>query len=306
METAFARFLAGIGHRVVTTGSGEWFDAGPRFFLNLPFHRTITPASAELRQVFHAGGALGVRFVAPLDGPGRLSYQIVCDAKPYDLEQLSANTRSKIRRGLRRCHIEPAPCALVAEQGWPAHVDTLRRQGRLVRDDEAARRQWRRYWAAAASTPEITVWTATVDGQLAAYLLTIAIEDRVEFLQARSCDSLLSSYPNNALIYAVTRDTLARAEVSEITFGLESLEAVDALDQFKFAMGFRRRPLRQRVVTRAGLGRLLQHPAVLRAVRWRAQQPAAHPRWRKLAGIIEFMREDATAAPSHGATTAVH
>src|SRR3989304_2026878 len=105
MPSAFAAFLAGIGHRVLRTPSAEWFDAGPHFFQSLPFHRAIAPDATELRDLFNQGRALGARFVAPLDGPGRLSYQIVCDTRPYDIERLSPNTRSKVRRGLRRCRV---------------------------------------------------------------------------------------------------------------------------------------------------------------------------------------------------------
>jgi hypothetical protein len=306
MTSPFATFLSAIGHRVVTTSSGEWFNAGPRFFLSLPFHRVITPDAAELRQVMRDGRGLGARFVAPLNGPGRLSYQIVCDERSYDVERLSPNTRSKVRRGLRRCRVERVECGRVARDGRQAHLDTMQRQDRAPSDGAAARQHWERYWAAAAQTPGMEAWGAFVDDQLAAYLLTVQLEDRCEFLLARSCNVYLGQYPNNALIYTVARAMLERPTVAEITFGLESLEPVDALDQFKVAMGFRHRPLRQRIVVRPGLAGLLRVPTVGRVVRWYAERPGVHPGWRKLAGIIDFMREDSTPMPWRSDTQPAH
>jgi hypothetical protein len=99
---------------------------------------------------------LGVRFSAPLEGPGKLSYQIVCDDRAYALEKLSANTRSKVRRGLRRCTVRPLAMTDIAAQGRVPDRDTLERQGRSWRwsGDEG----WARYWRAAAATPGMEGW----------------------------------------------------------------------------------------------------------------------------------------------------
>jgi hypothetical protein len=291
-RSPFADFLSAIGHHVLVTSSGEWFDAGPRFFLNIPFHRTISPLGGELSELLRRGRAIGVRYASPLAGSGRLSYQIVCDQRPYEIEALSPNNRSKVRRGLRRCEIERVDCRVIATQGRQAHLDTMRRQGRSRSDPRRAPEIWSRYWEAAASTEGMEAWGAFVDRKLAAYLLTVRLEDRIEFLVARSSAEHLNHYPNNALIYTVTREMLGRGGIAEVTFGLESLERVDALDQFKFAMGFRQRPLRQCVVVRPALARFLRLAGVQRAVRWQAARPTAHPSWRKLAGIIDFMEGD--------------
>src|SRR5262249_46981307 len=183
-------------------------------------HQVVEPGEDELKAVFRQLGCLGVRFAAPLQGSGKLSYQIVCDNPQYGLETLSANVRSKVRRGLRRCNVEPVPLSLIATNGRRAHSDTVARQGRggVLDGDE-----WDRFFAAASATPGIEGWGAWVGTTLAAFLVTVTFDHSVEFLLARSCSDELTAYPNNALLFQVAQEMLCGRGVPEITFGLESL-----------------------------------------------------------------------------------
>src|SRR5215470_7954329 len=101
----YAAFLRAIGHRVIETPSMHWYDVSKFFYLSAPPHRTYDPPAADVRLVLRHPPCLGVRFAAPLQSPGKLSYQIVCDTRSYGLESLSANVRSKVRRGLKRCRV---------------------------------------------------------------------------------------------------------------------------------------------------------------------------------------------------------
>jgi hypothetical protein len=291
MDSAnYADFLRALGHRVVPTASAFWYDASRFFSLSAPPHRVYSPTAGELRVVLRQLRCLGLRFAAPLQGPGKLSYQIVCDRREYGLDALSANVRSKVRRGLKRCSVAQVPCDVVATAGRRAHEDTLARQGRQgVLADE----RWDRFWAAAAVTPGIEVWGAWSAGDvLAAFLVTVTFDDSVEFLLARSCSEELHAYPNNALIFQVTEEMLVRRGVPEITFGLESLEPVGPLDQFKFSMGFRARPLRQRIVFHPLLRALLRQAPVRALVhRWSDRRGGEAVFWRKAAGLLRFAEE---------------
>ncbi len=288
-SAAYAGFLQAIGHRVVPTRSAYWYDASRFFFLSAPPHRVYEPAADELRAVLRRPPCLGVRFAAPLQGSGKLSYQIVCDNRAYGIEALSANVRSKVRRGLKRCEIRPTPFPVIATDGRRAHEETLARQGR---DGGLTGASWDRFWAAAAATPGIEGWGAWNADVLAAFLVTVTFEDSVEFLLARSCSSELGAYPNNALIFRVAEEMLVHRGAREVTFGLESLEPVSALDQFKFSMGFRCRPLRQRVVFRPFVRALLRQAPVRSLVRhWTERHGPKAVLWRKAAGLLRFAEE---------------
>lgn len=286
---AYAGFLRAIGHRVISTRSAYWFNASRFFFLSAPPHVLYAPGDDELRAVLRRPPCLGVRFAATLEGGGKLSYQIVCDNRDYGLEALSGNVRSKVRRGLKRCSVQPVPFPVIASAGRAAHHDTLARQGR---DGVLAGSRWERFFAAAAETPGVEGWGAWSDDVLAAFLVTVSFDDSVEFLLARSCRDQFGAYPNNALIFTVAEEMLVRRGLRQITFGLESLEPVGPLDQFKFGMGFHACPLRQRVVFHPLLRALLRHASVRSLFRrWTNKQGVHAVAWRKAAGLVRFAEE---------------
>lgn len=244
---------------MVPTASGYWFDASRFFYLSAPPHRLYSPHAEELRAVRPRTWCLGVRFAAPIEGEGKLSYQIACDNHAYGLEALSGNARSKVRRGLKRCTVRPVPFAVIASADRRAHDDTVARQ---ERDGVLAGDRWGRFFAAAAATPGIESWGGAWCGEeLAAFLVTVTFDDALEFMLTRSRSDLLGAYPNNALIFSVTEEMLVRRRVREIAFGLESLEPVGPLDDFKFGMGFRANPLRQRIIFHPAVRGLLRHAA---------------------------------------------
>lgn len=283
---ALAHFLACTGHRVLRGAGAHWYDASPGFFLSLPSHRLLTPSIDGLQALLRHQPIAGIRFPAPLDGPGKLSYQIVCDTGGYGLDSLSGNARSKVRRGLRRCAVTPVAFATIAAEGVAADRDTLARQGRAVRLPGPA---WQRHWEAAAGTAGMEGWAAYVGDTMAAFLISVQFDDSVEFLLARSRSDCLDAYPNNALIFEVAREMLGRRGLRQVTFGLESLEPVGPLDRFKFGMGFRAAPLRQRVVFHPLLRALLQ-PRTARAwfCRYAEARGAASGFWRKALGLLRF------------------
>ncbi len=282
----FAHFLEATGHRILRGAGTYWYEASRGFLLAVPSHRLLQPSDEEIRALFRMQPCAGLRFSAPLEGSGKLSYQIVSDDRDYGLDRLSANVRSKVRRGLRRCEIAAVSFDTIASAGLAADRDTLVRQGRGVRLEGAA---WDRHWCAAATASTMEGWGAFVDGGLAAFLVTVQLDDCVEFLLARSRTDCLDAYPNNALVYEIARRMLGERRVRQITFGLESLEDVGALDQFKFGMGFRQAPLRQRVVFHPVLRAVLGQVGVRALVcRWADGRGARGGFWQKALGLLRF------------------
>jgi len=298
-DIPFANFLQTTGHRVLHGAGVPWYEASRGFFLSLPSHRKLALDSDDEQQLFAQWPCLGLRFPAAVEGPGKLSYQIVCDDPDYGLAGLSANIRSKVRRGLKRCEVGPVGFAEIATEGRVADRDTLARQGRGERLDD---RQWDAYWRAAAATAGMEGWAARVDGQMAAFLISVDFGDGyVEFLLARSRSDCLNAYPNNALIFHIAEEMLRRRGMRCITFGLESLEPVGALDEFKYGMGFRRDPLRQRVLFHPLLRPLLRRHGVRDLLyRFGGERGPEGGFWRKATGLLRFADEGGELSPAVG------
>ncbi len=238
-------FYERAGFAVHRSDNAWWYQAGPRFLLAVPPHRAITLPSEEVRRVLRATGAFGLRYVAADNQKGLASWRVVLDQPDYDLSKLSANTRSKVRRGLKQNVIRRVSGAELKRCGEQAFRDTVDRQGRGGR---YGLERWHRLLDAADATPGIEIWGAWNGERLAAYLLIMVFDDACEFYEARSRNDTLRSYPNNALIYHVARELLRERAIPRISFGIEGLEELDSLDEFKRTMGFEREPIVQRAV----------------------------------------------------------
>ena len=241
----FAEWLRRQGHHVVRTASSYWYDAGPRVFQAFPYQWLIQPSTSELRKLMLGHGAAAIRYSTPFDAPhGTVSYHVVL-TEPYSLKTLRAQARNGVRRGLECCTIECISFDRLAEEGWNLQEDTLARQGR---SGSMTQSEWQRICRAANGLPGFEAWGAIADGELAASVLIARLGDTYDVPYAQSHRKFLSKHINNALFYTVSRELLSRPEVREIFFCLHSLDAPESVDEFKFRMGLRAKPVRQRVV----------------------------------------------------------
>jgi hypothetical protein len=278
-------FYGDAGFKTYRSASGWWYEAGPRFLLAVPTHIPLSIGDREAREVFRATGALGMRYVTSQADVGRESWQMSAGGAEYSMEDFSANTRSKIRRGLKNNEIRLISGAELAREGEQAFLDTVERQGRAGR---YGIERWHKLLAAADRAPGIEIWSAWHEGALAAYLLVMVFEDHCELYEARSRTDSLRHYPNNALIYTVTEEMLVRRRLREVTFGIEGLEELDTLDQFKLAMGFVRKPIRQHVIFRPVLRSALAFRPVRQALDAMAARPGSRSFWRRAQSLITF------------------
>jgi hypothetical protein len=278
-------FFGKAGFKTHRSPSGCWYEAGPRFLLGVPTHTSLDLDPAEAREIFRATGALGLRYVTNRQDRGRTSWQMSATGATYSMEDFSGNTRSKIRRGIKNHEIKRVSGRELAAAGEQAFLDTVERQGRA---DRYGVDRWHRLLDAADQTPGIEIWSTWHDGTLTAYLLIMVFEDSCELYEARSRNDALRLYPNNALIYTVTEDILTRRKLAEVTFGIEGLEELDTLDQFKLAMGFVQNPIRQHVIFHPALRTALALKPVRGVVEALAHRPSASSFWRRARSLVDF------------------
>jgi len=279
------RFYADAGFKTHRSSNGCWYEAGPRFLLAVPTDIALDIDKGEARDILRATGALGIRHVTSRPNAGRTSWQMSATGADYSMDAFSGNTRSKIRRGLKSHEIRLIRGEELARVGERAFLDTVERQGRAGR---YGLERWHRLLAAADRAPGIEIWSAWHEGALSAYLLIMVFEDSCELYEARSSNEGLKHYPNNALIYTVTEDLLVHRKLREVTFGIEGLEELDTLDQFKLAMGFVRKPIRQTVIFHPALRAALALKPVRDAVGAMASRPDASSFWRRANSLLGF------------------
>ena len=135
----------------------------------------------------------------------------------------------------------------------------------------------------------VEVWGALIDKVLVAYLVAVLAERCWEILVVRSLSEFLRFYPNNALLFTVLRQMLSRPQIEQVFFGVESIEGLSSIDEFKLSMGFVKSPIRQRVVLHPLLRPALCNPLAVRAVCGLARRQPQSEFWRKLNGITAFV-----------------
>ncbi len=241
----FAEWLCRQGHQVVRTASSYWFDAAPRVLQAFPYHWLIEPGEDELREALAHGGAIALRYSAPLDHPaGKLSYHTVFKGPTYDMHRLSKGARADVRAALRQCSVAPIALSRLAAEGWALEADTIERQGREASMTQAS---WQKRCLAAEGLPGFEAWGALVNGRLAASALTCAIDDCCYILHQQSRQEYLRLHVNHALAYTLTQTFISRPGVRAVHYGVHSLDAPASVDAFKSHLGYTAQPLRQRV-----------------------------------------------------------
>ena len=243
---AFANFFKKKGRRVVKTASGYWYEPHLFCFQNIPYHQAINPNKRELRDLFFKHRAMLVRFNSMANEKTFPGYIWICDQKNYNFAHLETKTRNQTRRGLEHNQVTAIDFDFIMQKGWEFINDTAQRQGREA--DFATTEAWVRYCKAAAGNPDFEAWGAFIQGHLVSFLVGATIGDYYWILRQYSETAYLKHYPNNALIYTVTKSKLAEPTINKVSYGLDSVENTGGLNKFKQGMGFSRQEYHQKIL----------------------------------------------------------
>ena len=281
----FAEWLRRQGHKIIKTPSSYWADSGPRVFQAFPYHWIIQPDESEIREFIAQESVISLRYSTPMTNPqGMASYHAVLGEKHYDLEYLSPNSRSKVRRGLKRSSVGNISLDQLAREGWELQHDTIERQGR---HGSMTREEWERICLSAKGLAGFEGWGAFVDSNLAATILTALVDNVCYMLYPQSHRKYFGEYVNNALSYTITHEMLSNREVREVFYGLHSLDAPPSVDEFKFRMGYTAKPVRQRVVFHPWM-RPFINPASHALLRAGLKFRPGNPMLSKAEGMLRF------------------
>lgn len=234
------------GHHVIQTPSSHWYDIGPRIYQAFPYHKLITPSYDEILKLFKQSKAIAIRYSTPLStSEGQLSYHVIYDQNQYNLGDLRSKSRNHVNAGLKYASYEPISLERLSKEGWAVREETLMRQGRTGAE---TRSFWETLCLSAEGLPCFEAWGAIHDGTLVAALLACTIGDTVSIYYQQSRTDHQKYGINNALTYVLTHEVLQRKGIKCVFYGLHSLDAPSSVDEYKFHMGYKAKPVRQRVV----------------------------------------------------------
>jgi len=285
----FSEFLTRQGYKVIRTESCYWYNVQSGFYFYFPYHQLITPTKDELKRILWGELSIGVRFFAPTAGVGKDSYMIVLSDKNYDITSVDAKyARRQTRRGLEKFEIRLFSFKDLSTLGNRLNYETLSRQKRSPQVWNA--QKWQLYCEAADELDGFEAWGAFSGHNLAAFMVTFQMEDHFTILHQSSAKEYLHFYPNNALVYFVTKLKIAHPNISTISYGPQSLDAPQSLDTFKLHMGFEKRPMKQIIVFNPLIKPFI-NGAFHKVVQLLSHERLQSDTYRKLEGIIRFYRE---------------
>ena len=240
------QFYQRLGYKVIQSENAWWYEVQPRVLHCFPNYKSVEPHEVELVALMREYKLRAIRYPTPLSNFGFLSTVAVNTNCNYDLSCLHQKARNQTRRGMENCRVEEIDFDYLEKNGLSLNQDTAERQGfRNLYTDPA---YWQKYCQAAKATSGVSAWGAFFNGQLAAFLVAIEVNDWVEWVINHSTSALRNKYPNNALAFKAAQHFFRKKGCKGICYGLGSLEPTPSLDHFKQRMGWTLQPIKQRLI----------------------------------------------------------
>ncbi len=209
-------------------------------------------------------------------------YAVICRAFTPVEELASANVRSKLRRGLKRCRVERVSLDVFIEKGFELYDAALKDYA-----NPAYRPLDRAGFQAAAERERgfddlRHYWLVTIDGAPVAYAKTVLHDGvEVDYTTIKFDPQQLKHYPSYALIHEMNRHYLTEAGFACVSDGQRSVHHDTSFQEFLIRdLGFETHPLALHVhyarpiglgmrvarLARAPLSRLSRNAAALLAL----------------------------------------
>lgn len=92
-----------------------------------PPHYNIELSEQEQKQLLKKSGAYFIRWTNNFDIPHKSSFWYIIKDSAASLEELSANTRSKVRRGLKNCTVTLMDKEIISKEGYEVYIKAFER-----------------------------------------------------------------------------------------------------------------------------------------------------------------------------------
>jgi hypothetical protein len=222
-----------------------WMPAHKVTRVRYPCNDRAPVSRAELSELFWRVRVPIVSYFEDASSEDANAWLYVCRDGAYSIDKLSANNRSKVRRGLRRFTVGKVSGAEIARLGYPCYVGTHERNGLST---PTSQREFERRWRDRPGSQIEDVFAAVKDGVMGAFLSIRRLGRWAEIVGECSATDQLSDYPNHALMFTVLEHFLARERVESLSYGLSSLRTesrAESLHHFKLSLGYEAIPVKR-------------------------------------------------------------
>ena len=236
----YSKFLECLGHLVYI--DGEYILYNPKKYLfQQVFNYSYAPPNIERRKnIFSSIKAIGIRYFVIDNKTPKSKYGVYLAYPPYDISSISKKARNQVRRGLERVNIinEPISEELI-DKVSSVYFENMNRL-KIFKKKEMIADRWGMWKKAILESKICEMWCAYIKDELVAFSLLVFTPSGPEIAMQRINIAHSKLYPNNALVYELSKSVFQRGAKS-LSFGLNKFGATNSsgLDHFKKNMNFK-------------------------------------------------------------------
>jgi len=215
----------------------EWFYYQGALLPKSPPHKEIILSKKEERELLQKSKALFLRYTKGWDREEGRFWYVIKD-KFNGFEELSSNTRSKVRRGLKHSIVKKVSNITIAKEGYTVYKEAFRNYVTIKKplDEE-------RYKQEIYNAKEDDFWAVYCEGKLIAYSQNRIEEESVNYAIIKFHPQYLKIYPSYALFYTMNQYYLKEKQCLYVNDGARSISHETniqdfLIDKFKFRKSF--------------------------------------------------------------------
>ena len=241
---SYAEFLKLQGESVVELAGVPWMKYQQAIVPATAMPVYVEPSQEEIIQTIQQTKALFLRYTTISQQEKTNWWYMIC--RHYDFQDVSSNTRSKIRRGLKRLTIEKISPIWLAEHGYNCHVQSYQRYQHA---SPLNRDQFRAFVLSLQDQPLFDLWSCQKEGDLLGYLICLQEEDGVFLHTIDLTPEGLRLYAAYAMLHQLLEYYLNKRGMP-VSNGSRSIAHATQMQDFLHKFGFQKEYAQLHVVYR--------------------------------------------------------
>jgi hypothetical protein len=244
----YADYLLSQGQTVVEMSGVRWMKYQGALIPTSAMPVFVDPPYQEAEHLLKKTGSLFLRYTTRPDENDTLWWHIVC--RHYNIAEVSANTRSKIHRGLKRFDIKRESPRWVADQGYDCHRESYQRY-KFAKPQSRA--EFRQFMLSLHHQAIFDVWVCRQSQALLGYIICVRDIDGVFMHTIDITPQGLHDYAAYAMLHHLLEFYVNQHKIP-VTNGTRSIAHATHMQDFLIKFGFQREFGKLHVIYRRDVG----------------------------------------------------
>ena len=204
----------------------KWYRYQGVLLPKTPPHQEISLTDKEAKKLLKLDKAFFVRYTNEWDRKSGNFWYIIKDEKE-NLDKYSSNTRSKIRRGLKRCKVEKVTKEYIAEYAYNVYRKAFDRYKTFLKPTSKEN-----FSKNILDSENIDYWGVFIDDRIVAYSQNIIQDNSVNYSVIKFDPEFLKYYISYALFFEMNKYYINEQNFLYVNDGARSLSHETNIQEF--------------------------------------------------------------------------